>query len=161
MKSASIILYLIDLVEDNTNEIKIEYQNLAALGIPYLLLGNKTDKIEKSSIEQLQKDFPKMIFISAARDVNIELLKERLIHLVHLDSFTSGDTIVTNIRHIESLTNTQTALDDVMRGIDNHVTGDFLAMDIRQALHHLGEITGEITTDDLLGTIFSKFCIGK
>jgi tRNA modification GTPase len=109
----------------------------------------------------LRLAFPEMIFISAARDENIDNLKKALIHLVNLDKFKTGDTIVTNIRHIESLTNTQTALDDVMRGIDNQVSGDFLAMDIRQALHYLGEITGEITTDDLLGNIFSKFCIGK
>ena len=79
----------------------------------------------------------------------------------HLDDFSTGDTIVTNIRHIEALTNAQSALDDVMRGIDNAISGDLLAQDIRMALHHLGEITGQITTDDLLGNIFSKFCIGK
>jgi len=69
--------------------------------------------------------------------------------------------LVTNIRHVEALGKTQEALDKVLYGLDNPVTSDFLALDIRQALHHLGEITGQVSTDDLLENIFSKFCIGK
>ena len=72
-----------------------------------------------------------------------------------------GDVLVTNLRHHQNLLQTNEALDRVIQGMDTGVTGDFLAMDIRQALHYLGEITGEITTDDLLANIFSKFCIGK
>jgi tRNA modification GTPase len=68
---------------------------------------------------------------------------------------------VTNIRHYDSLLQTRNALMDVINGIDNQITNDFVAMDIRQSLHYLGEITGEITTDDLLTNIFGKFCIGK
>ena len=161
MKAASVIIYLVDLGEEKSAEIQIEVDKLEQLGIPYLLVGNKLDKLDATSQEQLIDSFPSMIQISAKSDENVEQLKSSLIKLVHMDQFTTGDTIVTNMRHIESLTNTQTALDDVLKGIDNEVTGDFLAMDIRQALHHLGEITGEITTDDLLGNIFSKFCIGK
>ena len=161
MKAASVIIYLVDLVEENSEDIKVEREKLKALGIPFLFVGNKTDKINDQDLNQLKEKFPDMIFISASRDINIDKVREALIHLVNLDKFKTGDTIVTNMRHFESLTNTQAALDDVMKGIDNHVTGDFLAMDIRQALHYLGEITGEITTDDLLGNIFSKFCIGK
>lgn len=161
MKAASIIIYLVDLVNESENEINAEIKNLDKLGIPFLLVGNKMDKPVNSKLKQLEGSFPEMILISASGEVNIDRLKAALIHLVHFDNFKTGDTIVTNIRHIESLTNTQTALDDVMKGIDTDLTGDFLAMDIRQALHHLGEITGEITTDDLLGNIFSKFCIGK
>ena len=69
--------------------------------------------------------------------------------------------MVTNIRHYDNLLKTRDALQDVLNGLGMNVTGDFLAMDIRQSLHYLGEITGEITTDDLLANIFSKFCIGK
>jgi tRNA modification GTPase len=68
---------------------------------------------------------------------------------------------VTNIRHYDSLLQTKNALTELIEGVDNQVTNDFVAMDIRQALHYLGEITGQITTDDLLANIFSKFCIGK
>jgi len=70
-------------------------------------------------------------------------------------------TLVTNLRHYQSLKETQQALGDVLGGIEKAVSNDLLALDIRTALHHLGEITGEITTDDLLENIFSKFCIGK
>lgn len=161
MKAASVIIYLVDLTNESLQEINIEKEKLELLGIPYLLVGNKTDKISEKIIYQYISEFPDMIMVSASTEANIEVLKESLIKLIHLDKFRTGDTIVTNMRHIEGLTNTQAALDDVMKGIDNKISGDFLAMDIRQALHHLGEITGEITTDDLLGNIFSRFCIGK
>ena len=88
-------------------------------------------------------------------------MKDKLYEMVNLGDFKTGNTVVTNARHYESLQNTLGALNDVLTGVDNGISGDFLAMDLRQALHHLGTITGEITTDDLLGNIFSKFCIGK
>jgi tRNA modification GTPase len=69
--------------------------------------------------------------------------------------------MVTNLRHYKSLVQTNQSLEKVLVGMQNETTGDFLAMDIRQALHYLGEITGQITSDDLLANIFSKFCIGK
>lgn len=161
MKAASVIIYLVDLGEENEQDIKNEQQKLDALGIPYLLVGNKNDKLNQLEHKALIKRFPNIILISASDEQNIDELKHALIHLVHLDKFRTGNTIVTNMRHIESLTNTQSALDDVMKGIDKNISCDLLAQDIRQALYHLGEITGEITTDDLLGNIFSKFCIGK
>jgi tRNA modification GTPase len=161
MKAASVIIYLVDLVSEDHDDIVKEEKKLKELGIPYLLVGNKIDKVSASKTRELLSLHPKMILISASSEENVEELKQSLLHLVHLDDFKTGDTVVTNIRHLESLTNTRSALDSVLKGIDDKVTGDFLAMDIRQALHHLGEITGEITTDDLLGNIFSKFCIGK
>jgi len=88
-------------------------------------------------------------------------LKSEIIRKVNLEGFRKGDTVVTNLRHYESLYSSQKSLEDVVAGISNGNSGDLLAMDIRQALHYLGEITGEITTEDLLGNIFSKFCIEK
>ena len=73
----------------------------------------------------------------------------------------TGDTVVTNLRHFQHLKQTNEALENVLEGLSQSITGDFLAQDIRFALHHLGEITGTITTDDLLKNIFGKFCIGK
>jgi len=161
MKAASVIIYLVDLTVETTEQVLQEKAKLDQLSIPYLLVGNKTDKLTSEELERYTSIFPEMIKISAATEENINQLKRALINIIHLDDFKTGDTIVTNMRHIESLTNTQTALDDVLKGIDRQISGDLLAMDIRQALHYLGEITGEITTDDLLGNIFSKFCIGK
>ena len=86
---------------------------------------------------------------------------KKILEKVNLEGFRTGNTIVTNLRHYESLYNARKSLEEVLTGIDNQISGDLLAMDIRQALHYLGEITGEITTDDLLANIFSKFCIGN
>ncbi|MCG8305875.1 MAG: tRNA uridine-5-carboxymethylaminomethyl(34) synthesis GTPase MnmE [Cytophagales bacterium] len=161
MKAASVIIYLVDLCKERAQEIREENEKLQAMGIPYLLVGNKSDKLESSELDTIQKQFPGMICISASDEWHIDQLKQELIERIHLGDFKTGDTIVTNLRHIDGLTKTQAVLDDVLQGIGNQVTGDFLAMDLRQALHHLGEITGEITTEDLLGNIFNKFCIGK
>jgi len=87
----------------------------------------------------------------------MEELKQRILATVSLKHVSEDQTLVTNLRHYESLQETQKALDDVLAGIANGITNDLLALDIRQALHHLREIT----TDDLLENIFSKFCIGK
>jgi tRNA modification GTPase len=102
-----------------------------------------------------------MLFISAGNKENLELLKNRILELVNLDKFRTGNTVITNVRHYDSLNKTRESLLEVLGGLDQLVTNDFLAMDIRRALHNLGEITGEVTTDDLLANIFSKFCIGK
>ena len=99
--------------------------------------------------------------ISASEKTNIQALKDQILSHFHINKVKQGDVLVTNLRHYENLLSTHDSLDRVLKGMEEGVTGDFLAMDIRQSLHYLGEITGEITTDDLLDTIFSKFCIGK
>ena len=81
--------------------------------------------------------------------------------IMDLNAIDNSSVIVTNSRHYQSLNESQSALEDVLKAIDGGLTGDLLALDIRRALHALGEITGEITPDDLLGEIFSNFCIGK
>jgi len=161
MKAASLIIYLIDLVAENPDNINVEKDHLDALGIPYLIVGNKLDKISKEHESEVLSLYPDMIMISAASEENIETLKQKLVKMTHVPKFKTGDTIVTNIRHFESLSQTQKALEEVLQGINHKISGDLLAMNIRQALFHLGQITGEITTDDLLANIFSKFCIGK
>jgi len=161
MKKASLIIYLFDLAETDVVEMNKEISKLENAGVPFLKLGNKIDKVAQSVVEGFQEQHPDMLFLSAKDTEQVEKLKERVLELVNLDKFKRGDTIVTNIRHYDSLLQTRNALMDVITGIDNGVTNDFVAMDIRQSLHYLGEITGEITTDDLLANIFGKFCIGK
>jgi tRNA modification GTPase len=159
MKKASLILYLFDLTQTTLAEINTEEEHLNALGIPYVKVGNKLDKANPGFIKELeQRDF---IFISAANKTNIQQLKDKLLSYFQVKSVKTGDVMVTNIRHYQNLLQTHEALQRVLDGMDQEITGDFLAMDIRQALHYLGEITGTITTDDLLANIFSKFCIGK
>ena len=161
MKAASLILYLFDLGDTDMVEISKDINKLENLGIPFLKVANKVDKANPLFVNELKKSYPDTIFISAGKKENLESLTSRILELVNLDKFRTGNTIVTNIRHYDSLTRTRQSLLDVLTGLDEEVTNDFLAMDIRRSLHFLGEITGEITTDDLLANIFSKFCIGK
>ncbi len=160
MKEASLILYMFDLKEENQAEIYEEINNLQNLRIPFIKVGNKIDLASPPLLDVLKKD-KEFVLISAKNGDNLDELKNKILAKVNIEGFKTGDTVVTNLRHYESLYHSKKALDDVIRGLDGGVTGDLLAMDIRQALHFLGEITGEITTDDLLANIFSKFCIGK
>lgn len=161
MKSASLILYLFDLGDTDMVEINRDINKLENIGVPFIKVANKLDKANRQFISELKEKYPDTIFISAGRKENLEELKEKVLELVNLDKFRTGNTVVTNIRHFDSLTRTRQSLIDVLTGLDEEVTNDFVAMDIRRSLHYLGEITGEITTDDLLANIFSKFCIGK
>ena len=103
----------------------------------------------------------RFISISAKENQFVEELKEQLYEIAVGDQLTDNHTMVTNIRHVEALQKTRAALDSIAYGLANPVTSEFLSVDIKQALHYLGEITGQVTTDDLLENIFSKFCIGK
>ena len=161
MRTASLILYLFDLSDTDLVEVHRDLNKLDNLGVPYLKVGNKLDAAKNNIVNELKSKYPDMLFISAGNKQNLELLKARILELVNLDKFRTGNTVVTNIRHYDSLTKTRDSLVEVLGGLDQLVTNDFLAMDIRRALHYLGEITGEVTTDDLLANIFSKFCIGK
>ena len=159
MKKASLIIYLFDLANTTFETVREEIDGLENLGIPYVKVGNKVDKADPGLLKKLGRDG--FIFISAAQQTNIDQLKERLLSFFHVDQVKSGDVLVTNLRHYQNLLQTNESLERVLKSMEDGITGDFLAMDIRQSLHYLGEITGAITTDDLLDNIFSKFCIGK
>ncbi|HSF56345.1 MAG TPA: tRNA uridine-5-carboxymethylaminomethyl(34) synthesis GTPase MnmE, partial [Algoriphagus sp.] len=146
MKTASLILYLFDLGDTDLIEINREINKLENQGVPFLKVANKTDKAKDNIINELKNHHPDTIFISAGKKENLEGLKNRILELVNLDKFRTGNTIVTNVRHYDSLTRTRESLLDILTGLDNEVTNDFVAMDIRRSLHYLGEITGEVTT---------------
>ena len=152
-------MYLFDLTNTTWEEIETEVQGLETLGIPYVKVGNKVDKADPALLKKLGREG--MVFISASNKTNIDQLKEKLLSYFHVNTVKSGDVLVTNLRHYQNLVQTNESLERVLKGMNEGITGDFLAMDIRQSLHYLGEITGAITTDDLLENIFSKFCIGK
>jgi tRNA modification GTPase len=158
MRKASLIIYLFDLTQTSPEEIQNEIKGLEALQIPFIKVGNKIDQADPKLISQLTQDY---VLISASNKLNIQTLKDRILSYFNVRSVKTGDVMVTNMRHYQNLLQTNDALQRVLDGMDNGITGDFLAMDIRQSLHYLGEITGTITTDDLLENIFSKFCIGK
>ncbi|MGV3761176.1 tRNA uridine-5-carboxymethylaminomethyl(34) synthesis GTPase MnmE [Parapedobacter sp.] len=159
MRQARLIIYLADPQQDDKEEINSQIAEVGALGVPYVVVVNKTDLLTQTHKEALADIKP--LFISAKNNVGVEELKDELLRKVNLHHLDGDDVLVTNIRHVEALQKTAESLEKVLGGIDNPVTSDFLAMDIRQALHHLGEITGSVSTDDLLDNIFSKFCIGK
>lgn len=160
MKQASLIIYLFDVNTTKEKELIKDLEELKGLNIPYLIVGNKADKDDYQQGEKF-KNFDGILFISAKMDLGLDELKSRLLHMVNYEQLGTNQTFVTNARHYECLVNTRTALIGASKGMDEQISGDLLAQDIRQALFHLGSITGEVSADDLLGNIFSKFCIGK
>ncbi len=159
MRKASLILYLFDLSTITEQELKEDVAHLDQMGIPYFKIGNKIDLAKKELVEKLNTQG--FVFISASSKTNIEQLKEKILSRFKINEVKQGDVLVTNLRHYQNLMQTNESLERVLAGMHDNVTGDFLAMDIRQSLYYLGLITGEVTTDDLLENIFSKFCIGK
>jgi tRNA modification GTPase len=158
MKQAKLIIYMADATQ-SLEEIESQLEGLKKQDIPYLFFVNKAELLEPVQKEALQA--LNVQFITAREQVGVEELKNSLLETVNLKNINTNETILTNIRHVEALKNTEEALNRVLANVDNPITSDFLAMDIKQALHYLGEIVGEVTTDDLLENIFSKFCIGK
>lgn len=161
-KEALIVLYLLD--ERNTNaeatlnELADFRSNYLNEGQQLIVIVNKRDLLSEA-FDFLAEYSP--VFISAKERSNLEELLGRLRESVTISGVGEEDVIVTNSRHFDALQKAHSDLLKVLEGLENGITGDFVAMDIRQAIHHLGSITGEISTDDLLGSIFSKFCIGK
>ena len=157
MEAADIVIYLFD-VGDVMEDILERKKELIAKGKPFLLVLNKID----TTVEEIVRDkYPDELLISAKTHLHIDLLKRRLVDLVLQGETDMEGTIVTNVRHYEALQQVAKSLEEVHRGLDEKLTGDLLSLDIRRCLHYLGEITGEITSEDRLGYIFGKFCIGK
>ena len=126
---------------------------------------NKIDKLaddEREVLDDLFKQFEgERIYISAKKRINTDNLTKALIHASQLERIKPDDVIVNNIRHYEALLLAQQDIQRVIEGIENRISGDFLSQDIRECMYHLGEITGQISNDEILASIFSKFCIGK
>ncbi len=160
MRAANIVIYLFDVNEIDAHTLQIVVNNFKKENIPYILVGNKSEANDPAVLKQFTS-FADCIFISARANHNIEQLKDVLFAKAISGNINSEATIVTNARHYEALQKLSHALADVQRGLDDEVPGDLLALDIRQCLHYLGTITGQITNEDQLDFIFSKFCIGK
>ena len=159
LQKASLIIYLFDLATETLPSIRHTIQQLEAFTVPYVKVGNKIDVASHGLLKILQQE--DFVLISATQQRNLSLLRSRLLTCVAFDSLQGYDSIVVNVRHHESLNRTKEALEDVLRGIESELTHELLALDVRKALYHLGEITGEVTTEELLGNLFAKFCIGK
>ncbi len=164
IKQAAIILYVCDMAEctnESTDEMLEEFRGyISDENKHFILVGNKIDMIERMPGHFGEMVELETIFISAKRKENIHLISDSLLKAVEKLRLQS-DTIVSNARHFHALKEARSALEAVEEGFRSGLPTDLAAIDIRTALFHLGSITGEITTDEILGNIFGKFCIGK
>ncbi len=157
MEQADIVVYLFD-VRDDAASVAAVRSELQAKGKPFLLVANKVDAVGE---DVARARFPQELLISAREERHIDVLRQRLVDQVLQGKAAADGTIVTNARHYHALQQVAASLETIHKGLDEMLPGDLLSLDIRHCLHYLGEITGEITTEDRLDYIFSKFCIGK
>ncbi|WMW76972.1 tRNA uridine-5-carboxymethylaminomethyl(34) synthesis GTPase MnmE [Flavobacterium sp. 20NA77.7] len=171
IEQAQVVLFLIDslqLIIENENKFKIEIEKIKNKfpQKPLVMIINKIDFLnEEQRVLLLEKlsiiNYPLSITISAKQKVGIDELKNTLLSFVNTGALRNNETIVTNTRHYDSLLKALEEIQKVKWGLDSHLSSDLIAIDIKQALYYFGEITGEVTNDELLGNIFANFCIGK
>ena len=159
IEKSSLVIYLFD-IRDSLIKVKADIKKLQDLYKKQIFIpvANKFDLIKFINKNLSLND---LVIISAKDEKNIDLLKSKLTSKIKLDLSESDDFIVSNARHLESLNNSLKHIFAIKEGIKNKVFGEFLAMDLREALNYIGQITGEITNDNLLDSIFKDFCIGK
>jgi tRNA modification GTPase len=155
---STILVYVYDVLSTSQEEVQKDLAQLSKDGLTVLVLANKTDALNENQKALIPAEHYQ---ISAKFRDNIDAFKEALYKLVLDGNINSENTVVTNLRHYQALNGAYESLSSVLNGLSLHITGDFLAMDIRHALRYLGEITGQVDVEDLLENIFSKFCIGK
>lgn len=160
IKQAKMIIYLFDARDISDFELQEDIDDLPITNQHLIVVANK---IDKQGADDWQQTFHKFnpVGIAAKQKEHIDTLEERLVELVLSKQIDTSGTVITNSRHYQELSEAKNALEDVLNAMHSGLTGDLLALDIRRALHALGNITGEISTDDLLDSIFRDFCIGK
>jgi len=157
---STLVIYLFDLADTRPEALEKDLKRLPG-HIPVILAGNKSSLPSKEEKEAINARWPEALILSSLKGENLESLNRALIEALHAENWQQESTIVSNARHFHALQKADEALQNVLDGIGQQVSGEFLALDIRTALDALGEISGEVSSDDLLGNIFSKFCIGK
>lgn len=160
MNAADLVVYLFDAATTSIQDIEVVAKELTSTGIKHVLVANKIDSIAPEKLAELEVA-ASIVCIAAKNKLAIDTLKNALVQKAVGGDVQTESTVVTNARHQDALLKLQASLQDVSAGLSAKITGDLLALDIRQCLHYLGLITGEITNDDQLDYIFSKFCIGK
>ena len=167
IEQAQVVVYIVDssqlsVVGLNTELEKIK--NKFPLK-PLIVVLNKIDKLSETEIKkiinQLTTDNRQLITISAKNNLGVDNLKNQLLSFVNTGALRNNETIVTNTRHYDSLLKALEEIQKVKFGMQSNLSSDLMAIDIKQALYYFGEITGEVTNDELLGNIFANFCIGK
>jgi len=148
----------IDFIIQKINDLKSRINK----GTKLILVVNKIDVFEGDlDWARIALDRDNIVTISAKNHLNIDVLEQKLLQSIEFGHLNEEALIITNTRHYQALKKADEALLRVLEGLDTGISSDFMAQDVREALHYLGEITGEITTDEILGNIFSQFCIGK
>ena len=166
ISQAKVVIYLIDsskLDIEGLDSIKNEIaqiKNQHPLK-PLIVIGNKVDALNSNKKKAISNSISEILFISAKQKTGITELTNKLLSFVNDGSLRNDETIVTNSRHYDSLIKSLEQIQNVQGGMNMQLSGDLLAIDLREALFHLGNITGEVTNDELLGNIFANFCIGK
>jgi tRNA modification GTPase len=166
---ASVVLYIDDIsdtAESIDNRISKIRKLISDRGKRLFILINKIDQDKSGRTKDLSreikiKESETLLFISAKEHKGIDELKQKLGEVILKDKLNAGDVVITNMRHYEAMLRVSESLDRVFTGLESQIPSDLIAIDIRQAIHYLGEITGEITSDEILGNIFKNFCIGK
>lgn len=159
---ASLVLYVFDASTTTPEQLEVELSQIPNGNRIIIPIGNKVDLIDNPLTCQPANKQPEeaITYISSLNKKGIDELVSRLKNFIATNK-NGNDIVVSNLRHYEALQQASTSLEQVLQAIDMQMSGELLSLDIRKAIFHLGEITGEITTEDLLGNIFSKFCIGK
>ncbi len=161
VKKAQVVIYMADSMTESVEGLKAGIMALGTLEIPVIQVLNKVDQVSSTILDDFKVALPELILMSAKNQVGLPELEKALLNIIGLDQANASGTLVTNIRHYQQLVQTQETLIGVLNALKTGLTGDLIAQDLRHALHHLGEITGQISNDDLLKNIFGKFCIGK
>lgn len=169
LAEADVVVYLFDLAALQQEEVQAALEMKNEAQKPFIFAGNKADLAlsvfdgaqNLQHFNELSALLPPESLLLSAKNNGAQVLREELFNRVIRGSFQTEGTIITNARHFAALQAVQQSLMDIKNGLATHLSGDLIALDIRRCLHFLGEITGEITTEDKLDYIFSKFCIGK
>ncbi|RMB63823.1 tRNA uridine-5-carboxymethylaminomethyl(34) synthesis GTPase MnmE [Dokdonia sinensis] len=184
IKQAQVVVYLFDASLIQNSEFRIQKPSLPAASLPggenyssvlfeiekiknqfplkpLVVIANKVDQLDSAEILNLKSQIPNIHLLSAKENMGVDELKSKLLDFVNTGALRNDETIVTNSRHYDALLKALEEIEKVQYGLETGLTGDLMAIDIREALYHFGEITGQVTNDELLGNIFSQFCIGK
>ena len=165
ISKASVLIYLFDINSSSESEILEDLSEFNRDDLSIILVRNKIDLKNESTIKvesilkKCDSKIKEVLEISAIQKKYVDVIKEKLLDINKL--LKSEQTIVTNLRHFDSLSNAESSLLEIEKGIQNGLSGDLLSIDLRSAIESIGEITGQITNDEMLGNIFSNFCIGK
>lgn len=170
IEQAQVVLFLVDslqLTGDSLKSLKVETEKIKNKfpQKPIVVVANKSDLLTPAQISNLEEQLTtynlQLITISAKQKIGIEELKNALLSFVNTGALRNNETIITNTRHYDSLLKALEEITKVRLGLEQNLSSDLMAIDIKQALFHFGEITGQVSNDELLGNIFANFCIGK